>query len=167
MASYQRAIAIQPERAEFWANRGHILVRLQEYTEAIASYDKALKIQPNNPEYWQHKGNLFAKSKNYQAALEAYEKASLIEPDKHEIWHLKGNLLARIQQTESAVIAYKQAVTIDPKKYEDALKIREDRAPIGRLGSPEDVAYAVCFLASDEAAYITGQILSCNGGMVV
>lgn len=37
--------------------------------------------------------------------------------------------------------------------------------PLGRMGSPADVAAAVCFLASDEAAYITGQILAVNGGM--
>jgi 3-oxoacyl-[acyl-carrier protein] reductase len=39
------------------------------------------------------------------------------------------------------------------------------RIPLGRLGRPEDVANAVCFLASDEAAYITGQVLAVNGGM--
>ncbi len=37
--------------------------------------------------------------------------------------------------------------------------------PLGRLGSPDDVAAAACFLASDEAAYITGQVLAVNGGM--
>jgi len=37
--------------------------------------------------------------------------------------------------------------------------------PLGRLGTPEDVANAVCFLASDEAAYITGQVMAVNGGM--
>jgi len=37
--------------------------------------------------------------------------------------------------------------------------------PLGRLGSPDDIAAAVGFLASDEAAYITGQVLAVNGGM--
>jgi 3-oxoacyl-[acyl-carrier protein] reductase len=37
--------------------------------------------------------------------------------------------------------------------------------PAGRIGSPDDVAAAVCFLASDEASYITGQVLAVNGGM--
>jgi 3-oxoacyl-[acyl-carrier protein] reductase len=37
--------------------------------------------------------------------------------------------------------------------------------PLGRLGTPEDVAHTVCFLASDEAAYITGQVIAVNGGM--
>jgi 3-oxoacyl-[acyl-carrier protein] reductase len=37
--------------------------------------------------------------------------------------------------------------------------------PLQRLGTPQDVASAVCFLASDEAAYITGHVLAVNGGM--
>ncbi len=41
----------------------------------------------------------------------------------------------------------------------------ESRIPLKRLGRPDDVAAAVCFLASDEASYITGQVLAVNGGM--
>jgi len=37
--------------------------------------------------------------------------------------------------------------------------------PLGRLGTVDDVAAAACFLASDEAAYITGHVLAVNGGM--
>ena len=41
----------------------------------------------------------------------------------------------------------------------------ESRIPLKRLGSPDDVAAAVCFLASNEASYITGQVVAVNGGM--
>ena len=41
------------------------------------------------------------------------------------------------------------------------------QTPLGRIGRPEEVAAAVLFLASDEAGYITGQVLRVNGGMYV
>lgn len=42
-----------------------------------------------------------------------------------------------------------------------------EKVPVGRLGSPEDVAAAIVYLASAEAAYVTGQTLHVNGGMVM
>jgi 3-oxoacyl-[acyl-carrier protein] reductase len=41
------------------------------------------------------------------------------------------------------------------------------RVPAGRLGSPEDVAAATLYLASNEGAYVTGQTLHINGGMAM
>jgi 3-oxoacyl-[acyl-carrier protein] reductase len=39
--------------------------------------------------------------------------------------------------------------------------------PLARFGSPQEVAQAVVFLASDAAAYITGQVIHVNGGMLM
>ena len=43
--------------------------------------------------------------------------------------------------------------------------IRE--TPLGRLGTPEDIAYAVAFFASERASFITGQVLTADGGFIV
>jgi 3-oxoacyl-[acyl-carrier protein] reductase len=48
---------------------------------------------------------------------------------------------------------------------DQALVEWQNRIPLKRLGTPEDIAAAVCFLASKEASYITGQVLAVNGGM--
>jgi 3-oxoacyl-[acyl-carrier protein] reductase len=48
---------------------------------------------------------------------------------------------------------------------EQAREQWESRIPLQRLGTTDDIAAAVCFLASDEASYITGQVLAVNGGM--
>lgn len=57
------------------------------------------------------------------------------------------------------------ALTVDlPEELKESIM---KATPMGRMGKPEEVAYAVAFFASDEAAYITGQVISVDGGMVM
>ncbi len=51
-----------------------------------------------------------------------------------------------------------------PEKTREAMLAQ---IPLNRFGSPEEVAHAVAFLASDQAAYITGQVMHVNGGMLM
>lgn len=50
---------------------------------------------------------------------------------------------------------------------EETLEELAQQTPLGRLGTPEDIAYAVSFLASDKASFITGQVLTSDGGFIV
>ncbi len=50
---------------------------------------------------------------------------------------------------------------------EDDLNSLKEETPLCRLGTPEDIANAVSFLASDKASFITGQVLNVDGGFVI
>lgn len=53
------------------------------------------------------------------------------------------------------------------KMPENILQGMSDKTPVGRLGTPEEIAAAYAFLASDEAAFINGAVLSVDGGITV
>lgn len=50
---------------------------------------------------------------------------------------------------------------------EETLELIKDETPLGKIGTPDDVAASVYFLASEKADFMTGQVLSPNGGMVI
>lgn len=73
--------------------------------------------------------------------------------------------LARRNVTVNAITPGFIATDMTEEMTDQARAAMMDQIPLGRLGEPADVAHAVLFLASDQAAYITGQVLGVNGGM--
>ena len=92
----------------------------------------------------------------------AYSKAGLIGLTKS----LAKELGSRNITVNAIAPGFVTTVLTDvlPQEFKDlALKM----TPLGRFGVPEDIARAVAFLVSDDAAFITGQVLSVDGGMVM
>ncbi len=56
-------------------------------------------------------------------------------------------------------------MTLDGRPWEDVVAAALPKYPLGRIGKPEDVAYCVVFLASDEAGWMTGQLIAVDGGV--
>ena len=49
----------------------------------------------------------------------------------------------------------------------ETLALLEEQTPIGRLGTPEDIARLASFLAGDGASFVTGQVVAADGGFIV
>jgi len=73
--------------------------------------------------------------------------------------------LAKRNITVNAVAPGFIATDMTAALPEDQRQELASRIPLARLGSVEDIAHAVLFLASDQAGYITGQVIGVNGGM--
>ncbi|HEY6051258.1 MAG TPA: 3-oxoacyl-ACP reductase FabG, partial [Thermoanaerobaculia bacterium] len=59
------------------------------------------------------------------------------------------------------------ATSMTEKMTEEAKTALSSQIPLGRLGSPADVAAAVSYLASEDAAYVTGHVLNVSGGLLI
>ncbi len=56
------------------------------------------------------------------------------------------------------------AAAANPEKLQEAFR---RSIPLGRIGRPDDLPGAICFFASDDAAFVTGQVLSVSGGLTM
>ncbi len=66
--------------------------------------------------------------------------------------------------TDTALLATVTEASANPEKLREAFR----RAiPMGRLGAPEDLVGAILFFAGDDAAFVTGQVLSVSGGLTM
>lgn len=75
--------------------------------------------------------------------------------------------LGRKGITVNAVAPGFIATDMVKKMPENILKSMEEKVPVGRLGEPEEIASIYAYLASDEAAYINGAVISVDGGITI
>ena len=81
-----------------------------------------------------------------------------------KVW---GKELGRKGITVNAIAPGFIATEMVASMPEKVITMMKDKTPLGRLGKPEDIANAYCFLASDEASFINATVLSVDGGVVM
>ena len=81
IACYDKAIALKPNYAEAYSNRGNALKELKQFETALASYDMAISLKPDFAEAYSNRGNALQELKQFDAALASYDKAFSLKPD--------------------------------------------------------------------------------------
>ena len=94
---------------------------------------------------------------NYSAS-----KAGIIAMSK-SLAQVVGSRSVTVNSIAPGFIETNMTAELSDDRKEDILR----SISVGRLGKPDDIAGAVCFLASDKASYITGQTIHINGGMLM
>jgi tetratricopeptide (TPR) repeat protein len=120
LASYDRMLAIRPDHAETYNNRGVVLHGLKRFNESLASYDKALAIHPDYPEAHNNRGVVLHELKRLADALASYDRAVAIRPEYAEAHHNRGVVLADLKRFDEALASFDRALEIRPS-YPDAL----------------------------------------------
>ena len=105
------------------------------------------------------------------AAAETPRSGGATPPAADEAWRQKESLLARreeaLRQTEAALQKQKAELEAKAKGISagQALEQGQARVPLGRYADPKDIASVTLFLASEQAAYVTGAVIPMDGGM--
>lgn len=79
--------------------------------------------------------------------------------------HLARELAPRGTRVNAVCPGATETELLDRGMDDEGKRRTQDAVPLGRLGRPEDIARAIVFLASDDAAYVTGAALDANGGI--
>ena len=114
IASWDKALTINPNLSEAWHNRGSALGRLGDYEEAVKSFQNALKIDPDNYQAWNDRAHALYQLQNWSDAVESWSRAIKIMPGNHLFWYNRGCALEQLGQWSDAIASYEKALEIKP-----------------------------------------------------
>jgi len=114
LAAFDKALALKPDNAFAWNNRGSTLRNLGRYEEALAAFDKALALKPDNAFAWNNRGSTLRNLGRYEEALAANDNALALKPDHASAWNNRGNTLNDLGRYEEALAACDKALVLKP-----------------------------------------------------
>ncbi len=115
LASYDRAIEIDPTNADAYCNRGIVLIDLRQWDTAFASLNRAIELNPNHAEAHCNHGQLLAIVMRTEAAIASFDRAIALKPDYAEAFRNRGDALVDLKQYVAAIASYDQAILLEPE----------------------------------------------------
>ncbi len=112
LASYDRAIALQPDHADAHYQRATVLAQLGRHAEAVAAYDQAIALRPDYAEAYSNRGVVLAYLQRQADALASFERAIALRPGYARAHYNRARALADLQQNEAALASYDRAVAL-------------------------------------------------------
>ena len=114
IASWEKALKINPNLSEAWHNRGSALGRLGEYGRAVESFDKALAIDPQNHQAWNDRAHALYQMQQWSAAAKSWSNAVKLAPGNHLFWYNRGCALEQLESWAEAINSYEKSLEIKP-----------------------------------------------------
>jgi tetratricopeptide (TPR) repeat protein len=114
IASWEKALNLNPNLSEAWHNRGSALGRLNRYEEAIESFERSLLLAGDNYQAWNDRAHALYQLEKWQEARESWEKAIEIMPGNHLFWYNRGCALEQLNKLEESIASYEKALEIQP-----------------------------------------------------
>ncbi|NEQ81389.1 MAG: tetratricopeptide repeat protein [Moorea sp. SIO2I5] len=102
IASYEKALQLQPDSDVAWSGKGQALQRLKRYEESLATHAEAIKINPNNFRSWFGQGYTLRYMEHYEEALISYDQVIQLNPDFHHAWNHRAYALIKLGRYQEA-----------------------------------------------------------------
>lgn len=119
IASYDKAIEINPNSHEYWFNRGLTLFYLGHFSEAIASYDSAIALKPDFYKCWYNRGGALGEIGRFEDAIFCFDTAIEIKFNYPDAWSSRGMALQKLGRPMEAVGSYDQALMLEPEDQDN------------------------------------------------
>lgn len=114
LASYDKAIALDPGSADAFNDRGTVLQCLQRYDEALASHDRAATLRPDDARAYYNQGTALLNLGRPEEALARYDRALSFDPLHADAHMNRGLALQRLQRYEESLSNYDKAIALNP-----------------------------------------------------
>ena len=135
LASYDKAIALKPDYAEAYNNRGNALMDLKRREEAVASCDKAIALNPAYVNAYNNRGNALRKLRRPAEAIASYDKAIALKPDCAEAHKNRGAALTDLKRPAEVLASYDKAIAL---MTDDAVAHNNRGAALRELQRPTE-----------------------------